>query len=375
MRPLLPILIIATTLLMSCQDSASSTAEHSSSEKEESFQLPDSLSSRRISFVLKLREHTAARCWPQFAQKATEGSLIYFNGNKSEVFFPNGQLKSKLSQYEEYSKDYLLTNRTDSLPFHMEVMISLDQSDSAALYYRNPVEQYLSVAEINKYIPSVETTEMWSTMVLHEMFHHFQYNNEQFRQYAETEIASSSFNSNNLVALCQSDKSFLKQIQAENKDLMQALASQAPLECDSLISSYLQKRKQRITAYGAEYPELEKIENYYIIQEGSARYAEYHSMFVLRDFFKSAQPPIIKEDPLFSNYSEFEEIDLESDAFNYLVYAGSTDYHYTLGFNMMRLLDILDVEYKSTLLNRPEKGLHEYLNEYLSTKKTTLPRT
>ena len=78
-------------------------------------------------------------------------------------------------------------------------------------------------------------------------------------------------------------------------------------------------------------------------------------------------PSLVLDDPMFRSYSEFIDIDLNDPAFNYLVYAASSDYHYTLGFNTMRLLDELKVDYKSQLLNNPEKGIHEYLEAYINT--------
>ena len=90
-------------------------------------------------------------------------------------------------------------------------------------------------------------------------------------------------------------------------------------------------------------------------------------MFILKSYFNYSEAPTILKDPKFISYSEFEEIDLENDAFNYLVYAGPTDYHYTLGFNLMRLLDELKIEYKEDLLNNPTKGLHQYLEDYINT--------
>lgn len=90
-------------------------------------------------------------------------------------------------------------------------------------------------------------------------------------------------------------------------------------------------------------------------------------MFILSDFANKPDPPVVADDSMFKSYSEFKEIDLNDPAFNYLTYAASTDYHYTIGFNIMRLLDELKFEYKTNLLNNPEKGLHQYLEDYMHT--------
>jgi hypothetical protein len=371
-----PLLIAGVCILtVACQNkNKDSQKSIESIESANHFYLPDSLSSKRVIFALNLKSDVANRCWLSFGKKRTEGTLIYFNEDQSEVFFPSSQVLKKLTDFNEYSDDYVSASRTDSIPFHMEVMISFNSVDSSQFFFKHPVEQFSSVEETSDYIPSVKSTEMWATMVVHEMFHHFQYNNENFVKYAESVIGILPFDIRNLVTLCQEDEQFLALIQNENKILMKAISKSDKDVRDSLISSYLNGRKKRITTYGAKYPNLEQVENYYIIQEGSARYIEYHSMFILNSYFNNIDAPTIQDDPKFNSYSEFKEIDLGNNVFNYLVYAGSTDYHYTLGFNLMRLLDELKIEYKKDLLNNPEKGLHEYLEDYINTlpKKTKL---
>ncbi|MEL4456481.1 hypothetical protein [Lutimonas vermicola] len=364
------LLIIAGVCILTtaCQNQKNdSQTSIESSKSENHFDLPDSLSTRRISFVLNLKKSVAENTWSDFGAKNNEGTLIYFNEDRAEVFFPDSSVINKLHNSKKYSDNYWLSGRTDSIPYHMEVMISFNEKDSSELFFKNPVEQYSSVEEIGKYIPSVESTEMWSTMVIHEMFHHYQYNNKNYRKYANSVIGILPFDSRNLVALCQEDEQFLTLIQNENKILMKAISEGNKDNRDSLITSFLGQREKRITKYGSEHPHLEQVENYYVIQEGSARYIEYRSMFILKSYFNNTDAPTILNDPKFKSFSEFEEIDLENSAFNYLVYAGPTDYHYTIGFNIMRLLDELKIEYKEDLLNNPEKGLHQYLEDYINT--------
>jgi hypothetical protein len=355
-------------LTTACQNKKNDSHKSVESIKSENhFNLPDSLSTRRISFVLDLKRSVAESAWPDFGKKRSEGTLIYFDASKSEVFFPDSSVVKTLEDYDVYSDDYLLTERTDSIPYHMEVMISFDSADASQFFYEHPVEQYSSVEEIGNYIPSVESTEMWATMVVHEMFHHYQYNNENYKEYGKSEIGILSFNIKNLISICQEDEEFLAMIQKENDYLMKAISEDNKGIRDSLISKYLNERQIRIQKYSIEHPNLERVENYYVLQEGSARYLEYQTMFILNDFAKDSDSPVVLDDPMFKSYSEFEEIDLKNPAFSYLTYAAPTDYHYTIGFNIMRLLDELKIEYKTPVLNNPEKGLHQYLEDYIDT--------
>lgn len=352
--------------LNACQSSGPPSPANDTTAKQKEEKLPDRLSARRVSFALDLKEKVAAQAWPDFAKLRNEGTLVYFDSNSAEVFFADSLILSKLDDYSKYSVDYLQARINSPLPYHMEVMISFDESDSAEYFYKNAVEQYSSVEEIGQFIPSVESTEMWATMVVHEMFHHFQYNILAFRTYAENEIGILPFNVGHMIGLCREDGDFLKLIQQENKLLMEALATENLGEVDALIQTFLSAREARMERYGAELPHLEKVEDYYVIQEGSARYIEYETMFILSDYAKAADAPLVANDSKFKAYQEFEEIDLNDPVFNYLVYPGATDYHYTLGFTMMRLLDKLQVAYKESLLNNPQKGLHRYLEEYLA---------
>ncbi|WP_019668957.1 hypothetical protein [Eudoraea adriatica] len=354
--------------ITACQNQKKENLKSSESVPEENhFDFPDSLSARRISFVLNLKQAVAKNTWPDFGKKSTEGTLIYFNTNKSEVFFPDSLVIKTLVAFDKYSDDYLSASRTDSIPYHMENMLSFDPADSTHFYYDNPVEQYSSVEEIGNYIPSVESSEMWSTMVIHEMFHHYQFNNVNYKEYARNEINPLSFNPNNLYSLCKEDENFLTMIQKENDHLMKAISDNNGSGRDSLISTYLEKRKNRIEKYSMEYPDLEKVEDFYVIQEGSARYIEYKSMFILSDYANSSDSIVILNDPMFKSYVEFKEVDLTKQAFSYLTYAAPSDYHYTIGFNIMRLLDVLRIDYKPYLLNKPQNGLHKYLEDYINT--------
>ena len=334
------------------------------------FELPvDSLSSQRILFALQLRDKVAEN-WPGFNQKRVEGPFIYFNGEASEVFFSTPEMVANLEQRnfveDTHSHDYLLAKRTDSIPYHFELMVSLDPADSSEFYYQQPVQQFLSVEETQQYLPSVNSTELWTAMVIHEMFHHFQYNNPAFMKYVKQEVIQWPSDVSDLKALCDDAPEFLSAVQQENARLLSAIKENSKEGRDALIREYLSLRAARIATFGKTREYLERVENYYVIQEGSARYAEYLAIKGLESFALQAEEPSLTADPMFKSFQQFLPVDLSADEFNYLTYAGPTTYHYALGFNTMRLLDQLGVEYKSNLLDHPEKPLHNYLTDYLN---------
>ena len=214
------LILVLTICALACQRNNDSKDKITT---ENSFELPDSLSSKRISFILDLKEVVADKYWEDFGENKVEGTFIYFNNDTSEVFFPSSQVLQRLDDYDEFSSDYVVSTRTDSVPYHFELMISFDDSDSTKLFFDHPVQQFLSVEETNDYIPSVRSTEMWSTMVIHEMFHHFQYNNASFKVYAKDVIGVLPYDIRDLIRLCQENEHFLDLIQKENGLILKAI--------------------------------------------------------------------------------------------------------------------------------------------------------
>ena len=85
-------LLIASVCILTtaCQNQKNDSQTSIESNKSENhFGLPDSLSTRRISFVLHLKKSVAESTWSDFGTKNNEGTLIYFDLERSEIFFPD----------------------------------------------------------------------------------------------------------------------------------------------------------------------------------------------------------------------------------------------------------------------------------------------
>ncbi|MBD0831582.1 hypothetical protein [Aestuariibaculum sediminum] len=331
----------------------------------ETFKFPDSISAKRISFVLDLRNRLAEKYWHDFANKKAEGTFIYFNGTCSEIFFPSKQVLNKLKTYKTFSEDYVLSPRTDSIPYHFELMIAFDSSQADKFYFKHPVQQFLSVEEIGAFIPSIKSTEMWATLVIHEMFHHFQYNNLNFKNYAES-IASLNYDIRNLIKLGLDDPDFSSAIQKENELLLKAIDANNEMSIIQNITTYFNERKKRLEAYKSEHPLMEKVENFYTLQEGSARYMEYQCAKELSEFAINQPDSLtLTNDPKFNSFKAFENISLNHHEFSWMTYADASTYHYAIGFNLMRLFDKLGINYKKNLFDNSGYNLHFYLESYL----------
>lgn len=356
-------LLVAAILLVS------SCANLGQEEKAKAgYILPDSLSTKRMQFVLKLKSATALKSWKTFAEKEVEGPFIYYNQDVSEVFFPNDLLHDRLSGLNCVSNDYCVSKRVDTIPYHFNLMLSLDSADMDKYYYRNGVMQFIRVEEVEQFIPTVKTTELWSTMVIHELFHQFEFNHKEMLDYADS-LSRLPYDIRNLVGLMYESEDFRERVKAENNLLRDAISDPSDRGKRRILKEYLQRREARLMAYAEVIPGIEAIEDFYKMHEGCARYLEYRSMLELHNApVKDEYSPLLQTDPKFMKFEEFRDFSLENENFRWLEIVGKQDYHYGLGFNLVRCLDALGVDFKDDLFEHPERSLDAILEETISRK-------
>lgn len=150
---------------------------------------------------------------------------------------------------------------------------------------------------------------MWSTVIIREMFHHYLFNAPAYRAYAN-KIRSLGYDSRDLKKLAQRNPDILRMMNRENGLLMNAIENADSR--DRLVRDDLSEREERIGRSSAPSPHFEKVENYYIKQEGSIRYAEYPSNLAMNRFLKGGFDIRVKKDPLFSDFEDFRNFSLEN---------------------------------------------------------------
>jgi len=316
----------------------------------------------RIDFVIDLKKQTGDKAWSNFSAKAHEGPLFYFDDTKTHIFFADDLVKEQLSLDSNLNSYFTLEKRFDSIPFHMEVQIEFDKKTAKPLLLNNPIEFCSSPEETQKIIPSVTSTEMWSTMVIHEMFHHFQFNNETYKEYMK-QISELDINNRDLQNLIATDSVFTKHIETENEILLKLLNTSNTDSIHSQINNFLNLRKIRRDTYTKQYANFVTIEDAFEKMEGSARFIEYQSMLKMKQWATSENQLQIANDSLFNNYTEFKNFNLLNEDFEYLQTV-SYDYYYTLGFNLIRVLTKLNIDYQERIFNNPNKSLTTILTEY-----------
>jgi hypothetical protein len=108
--------------------------------------------------------------------------------------------------------------------------------------------------------------------------------------------------------------------------------------------------------------DIQPIEDIYETMEGTARYVEYRAY----DKFSTKQTDriLIKSDTLYHSYTYFHNFNLAEAQW---LYKTGKNYFYATGFNIVRLLDKLGIEYKSILFNEGEMSLEEILKTKYAT--------
>lgn len=315
----------------------------------------------RIEFVYNLKQTVDENYWKTFNAKEFDLPLIYFTDTSSYIANPTDKFlntfKSELVFEIRQLKIYKTKNRIDSLSFHMETGMTLgDPTDDYD--YHSPFMKCSSYEEVFKTIPVVLSTEEWTTMVIHEYFHGFQYKHKPYVDYYEKNIVQ--IQEDSLKSIYKNNLWFKTSIDQENQFLLQAIAEKDSIKSKHLINSFFNLRTQRRKLVSEKLNlNIEQYEKCYETMEGTARYVE----FSLYTNFSTRRPDykLLKSDTSFKSFDKFRKYDISQDKWLYLT--EKTTYFYAIGFNMARLLDKLKIEYKSRLFKEGQLSMEDILND------------
>jgi hypothetical protein len=212
-------------------------------------------------------------------------------------------------------------------------------------------------------VPDVHSTEQWATMVIHEYFHGFQFKHPAHLNYFEKYIAVSA---DTLKKMYKSNPWFKESIDKENKILLTALSTADDKKIKTLIDSFFLLREQRRRQTKQQLnSDIVPIEQIYETKEGTARYVEYslYSNFAK----KTPNISLLKSDSSYHSYQYFRNYKIENDQWLYL--SEKTNYYYAIGFNLVRLLDKLKIEYRTRLFNEGGLSLEQILKQHWDKKR------
>lgn len=314
---------------------------------------------QRLENLYQAKKHIIEKSWPSANDTIFDIPLIYYTetacyiANPAQDFIQ--KFKAELRFQNKELKIYKTPSRLDSIPFHMETLV-IDQPGEYFSYY--PYGRATSLEGVRKFAPGL-AVEIWSGMVLHELFHGYQFRHEPYLKHIfKTKVAYSVIN-DSLQSNYKIYDWFKQNIDEENSLILKAIEEKSKKNIDSLIRRMFtirQSRRERILKTIDRY--IDFYEKSFETMEGTARYIEVE---VSRNFHKAPISDKLKQ--LDTNYNNIKNTNPGPDAeWNYKTEV-SQKYTYAIGYNMARLLDKLGIEYKTRLFREPELTLEDILRK------------
>lgn len=312
----------------------------------------------RINYIFNLKPTIAKKYWRGFDEKKYDVPLIYYTETESYIANPQQDFvsyyKPTLVSKNRNLKIYKTLNRFDDFPFHMATSFGIDESTDKII--RPTPIMYCSSFEVtSKLLPESTSTEYWVTMIIHEYFHGFQF---KHKQYIETMLKkTSNVTEDSLSTIFKNNNWFGEQIKKENDFLLKAIQSKNQSEIESYIDSFFSSRKERRLETKSKLNfEIDDIEKIYETMEGTARYIEYNLQVEYAT--KKPDKKLVSIDTAYHSYQVFKNYKMDNDPW---LFTPGKRYFYATGFNLVRLLDKLNIDYKSRLFKEGTLSLDEIL--------------
>jgi hypothetical protein len=318
----------------------------------------------RIKYINDLKGFIDKNVWKGLAAQEFDLPLIYYTDRFSYVANPTKKFIDSFKPnlvYQSGALKIYKTNRLDSVPFHMETITTFGDN-SSAYNHNSPFMNCSSFEITQKTVPDVHSTEQWTTMVMHEYFHGFQFMHPAHLAYFGKNIAVSA---DTLQELYKSHGWFKESVDKENALLLAALDAADEKQVTSLVDSFfLFREKRHLQTKEQLAVDVKGIEQTYETMEGTARYVEYslYSHFAR----KNPDRELVKSDTAYHSYGYFRNHTMGKDKWLYL--SDKTRYFYATGFNMIRLLDKLKENYKTRLFNEGGLSSEQLLTQHRTKK-------
>jgi hypothetical protein len=314
---------------------------------------------QRIIYFYQLKSQLANKSWPGFGLPRYDVDLAYFTANNSYVMDPSGTIGHEKSLIRKYNKGKLTiekTARLDTITFHMAT--AYEDLDSGSLWYHNPVMLCSDYETTQKYVSNVFDLQTWATMVMHEYFHGFQFRHPAFIRFANDSITISN---TTLQSYYDDYPWFKASVDKENQLLLDCLNSNNLMAMKQLFQQYKALRSSRLKRfYELQKFDLSIQEEFLEKMEGSARYMEYQLYLAFKDL--PANKQLTRIDTAYKA-SALKDFVLKDKPWMYE--SNSIRYFYSTGFNMLRLLDHLQIDYKTDFFDNNELTAYRLLNQRL----------
>jgi hypothetical protein len=318
----------------------------------------------RLQLFNQLRQKVGDLYWKGFGGTEIKVPLVYFTATDSYLAFAYpAVLKDSAARNVSCTgiKLFKLSGRLDSIPFHMENETGVN--DTTSLYYHKPFMFCSDVETMVKTVKVFKTTEEWLQLVLHEYFHSFQISGGHlFSFFSSADLIKED----SLTRIYQKHEWFRNDVKNENSLLLLAIGATKPDSTFYYITAFIQARQQRrIKFSNIEGYNISKYEDFWEKIEGTARYMEYYAAFMYRDM-QEAKSISSNCDTLFNGFAGYADHELLRNRENFKTRSQvMPSYYYVTGFNMCKLLDKLNIQYKADLFDSVEKSLLGYVKDML----------
>nr|WP_315027455.1 hypothetical protein [uncultured Chryseobacterium sp.] len=319
----------------------------------------NNLDIQRLQYLFTLKNHLD-KAWPTFGSSEYTADIAYFTPTNTYIIgrpISETLKKKPVKTYKRENISIEETQRLDTIAFHM--LTAYESVDSSKLWYRYPVILCSDYDTTSRYIEDIPNTQTWATIILHEYFHGFQFRHQEFIRFANDSVTVSI---TKLQSYYDHYSWFKESIDKENQLLLKCLASKSSSEIKTLFREYKILRGQRLLKFHqAEKFDLAPQEEFLEKMEGSARYMEYQLYLSFKNI------PINKELLAVDKYYDplaLKTFTLEDKPWMYK--SNSIRYFYSTGFNMLRLLDRLNIKYKEKFFDDNTITPYRLLDQKLS---------
>ena len=272
----------------------------------------------RLQYVYALKAVLNDSVWSGFADKQYDVPLLYYGDTCCYVVNPTEKFFAMYPSVLVHSGNDIQiyqTEKVDDKPFHMHVTFTDDESD---IDYRTPIMRCSSLEQTGKSVPDVNSVNEWATMVMHEYFHGFQFKHDGYLDIYEA--ITDALLPDTLTALAARHDWYGESITRENDLLLKAIGTNDIEASRAYIQSFFKLRNERRERVKKELGiDIAALEQLYETMEGSARYIEYC---------------------LYRHFGNFNLSDAK------WLYTVGRKYYYATGFNLLRISDKLEIDYK-----------------------------
>lgn len=333
--------------------------------KETVSSLMDKSHFRHLRYLLNVKNETAQKYWPDFGKSDFHQPIVYYSKENTYVLNPTEHILNNFD-YQEVGKFKEVQviqlpesfNDTTSLKFNTGVT-----SDSTQLHYKQPILFFQSYELTKKFLQDdLKDLEDWSTMVIHELFHGYQWSKPKMLNHARA--VSMPGGPDKFLGSYHKDLDWYKESVENENDLLKAIWIDGA-DLNRNLKQFDSLRDLRIERIQREYDvDIRAAEDYEITIEGNARYFESWIKRYLAENRPDASFLTDEDKKSITDMFNGYEILKDKNLFN--IY--NSRYYYVIGYNISMILEKYEHDFKSRI-NTDEVSLLELLKELKSSQQ------